>query len=564
MNLKAKHLEPILNFWKNRTIAHHRAFAFVAMFIFSESYPLSILAQNTPLITGLGAICQGDSTIYTVNNIYKTYKWSTGDTTSSVKVKAGSVYSITVTNAQNDTLKDAKTLIVNALPSAAVNGIPFVCNGRATTLVTATNYPTIKWSTGSLGQQTFVSQPATVTVTVTDANNCSAFAMIEVRDGSKPYNALKDSIKICEGDTAILDATTPYAVSYYWNIDSTRADIVVRDSGRYDVIVSTGGCVSYDTVYVLTLPPPRVNLGADTIICQGDTVTLRAEKFELYTYKWSTGATETTIKVNEEKIYGVEVSFGNCRTTDSIDVYIFNKNPGLQLDTVICTPQYSINASRRGARSYQWKSGGRDSELTASKSGTYGVLVGNGRCNVNLEYKLNFKKIPLINLGADTILCLETGANSLYLSAGVKDQANYTWQDDSALPTFAAFKTGVYSVAASNECGFGFDDIKVEVKNCYSVYVPNAFSPNDDTINEYVSVGASSDVKEIRSFSIFNRWGNMVFQAQNYPPDDSDKYGWNGRTDGKALNPDVYIYVVEFTTKSGVLLVQKGDITLMR
>jgi gliding motility-associated-like protein len=534
----------------------------VVLFLMKE--PLSILAQNTPPISGADAICQGDSTVFSVGNIYKTYKWSTGDTTPSIKIKTNGSYSITVTDAINDTFINAKMLIVNALPNANILGIPFVCNGRATTLSIVTSYPTIRWSTGSLSRETFVSLPATVSVSVTDANNCSASATIEVRDGSKPFNALPDSIKICEGDSAVLDATTTAAVSYYWNNDSLRADIVVRDSGQYNVIVSTGQCVSYDTVYVLTLPPPKVNLGVDTLICKGDTIRLKAEKFDLYTYQWTTGATSTSIRVSDEKIYGVVVSFGNCRASDSIDIGIFNKKQGLQLDTVACTPQYFINAKLSGAKTYQWKTGGRDSGITVSKSNTYNVLVGNGRCTANLDFRVRFKKAPYIDLGRDTLLCLETGANSVLLSAGVQDEAAYVWQDNSTNPTFGVFSSGKYRVYASNECGFWQDEIDINIMNCYNLYVPNAFSPNEDGNNEVLTVNTSDSVREIKSFSVFNRWGNKVFQAQNFLPNEADKNGWNGTAGGKPLNPDVYVYVVEFMTKTGVLLVQKGDVTLMR
>jgi gliding motility-associated-like protein len=564
MHQKSKHTESSVGCYGHPKTTPLRFILFIWVIIITSSGSLSILAQNTPLITGPTAICQGDSTIFTINNNYAKYKWSTGDTTKSIKIKTVGNYLVTVTNVANDTFTDAKALIINALPNATIMGVPFVCNGRATTLSILSTYPTMAWSTGSMSKETFVSSPSTVSITVTDANSCSVSSSIVIRDGSKPYNTLPDSIKICEGDSAVLDGTTPFAISYYWSNDSTRADIVVRDSGLYNVIVSTGQCVSYDTIYVLTLPPPKVNLGVDTLICKGDTLLLRAEKFELYTYKWSTGSTQPSVRVADEKIYSVEVSFGNCRATDSIDIGIFNKNEGLQLDTVVCTPQYQINAVRSGAKSYLWKVGGRDSTLTVSKSSTYGVLVGNGRCNANVEYKIRFKKTPLVNLGIDTILCLETGANSLYLSAGVKDEANYIWQDDSNLSTYAVFKSGTYSVNASNECGVGFDDIKVEIKNCYSVYIPNAFSPNDDGINETVTVNASQEVKEVKSFMIFNRWGDMVFQAQNFLPDAADKNGWDGKAGGQYLNPDVYVYVVEFITKTGILLVQNGDVTLLR
>jgi gliding motility-associated-like protein len=559
-----KYIKIIFAFFKRGILAYAGYNLWLWVLFFIMPSPLSILAQNIPQIDGAMAICQGDSVIFSVNSTYKTYKWSTGDTTPSIKIKTSGSYSITVTDAMNDSFVNAKTLIINALPNANILGIPFVCNGRATTLSVSTSYPTMRWSTGSLARETFVLQPTTVSVTVTDANNCSAFSSIEVRDGTKPFNALPDSIKICEGDSAILDATTTAAVSYYWNNDSLRADIVVRDSGRYNVIVSTGQCVSYDTVYVLTLPPPKVNLGIDTLICKGDTIRLEAEKFDLYTYKWTTGATTTAIRVAEENIYGVEVTFGNCRATDSIGIGIFNKKQGVQLDTVVCTPQYFINAKLSGAKTYQWKTGERDSGLTVSKSNTYNVLVGNGRCTVNLDYKIRFKQIPTVNLGPDTILCLETGANSLLLSAGVNEEADYVWQNDSNLPTFSVLKSGTYGVNASNECGVGFDDIKVEIKKCYSVFVPNAFSPNDDGINELALVYASSEVKEVKSFLIFNRWGDLVFEAQNFLPDAAQNNGWNGMVSGKRLNPDVYVYVVEFVTNTGFLLMQKGDVTLMR
>jgi gliding motility-associated-like protein len=559
-----KYKYSIFSFFERQKAKYTHFSNSLCLVLFLGGYPLSILAQNTPLISGSAAICQGDSTIFSVDNIYKTYKWSTGDTTPSIKIKTSGAYSITVTDALNDTFENAKTLIVNALPNASIMGTPFVCNGRATTLSILTSYPIMKWSTGSLAKETFVSQPSTVSLMITDANNCSASSSIVIRDGTKPFNALPDSIKICEGDSAILDATTTAAVSYYWNNDSLRADIVVRDSGQYNVIVSTGQCVSYDTVYVLTLPPPKVNLGVDTLICKGDTIRLKAEKFDLYTYKWTTGATTTSIRVSDEKIYGVVVSFGNCRASDSIDIGIFNKKQGVQLDTVACTPQYFINAKLSGAKTYQWKTGGRDSGITVSKSNTYNVLVGNGRCTANLDFKVRFKKAPYIDLGRDTLLCLETGANSVLLSAGVQDEAAYVWQDNSTNPTYGVFHSGKYRVYASNECGFWQDEIDINIMNCYNLYVPNAFSPNEDGNNEVLTVNTSDSVREIKSFLVFNRWGDMVFQAQNFLPNEADKNGWNGMAGGKPLNPDVYVYVVEFVTKTGVLLVQKGDVTLMR
>jgi hypothetical protein len=157
-----KYKECCFAFYNVQRAIDSRFIILLWMILFSGGYPLSILAQNTPPINGASTICQGDSTIFSVENIYKTYKWSTGDTTSSIKIKTGGSYAITVTDTANDTFKNAKTLIVNALPNANILGIPYVCNGRATTLSILTSYPTMKWSTGSMSKETFVSQPSTI------------------------------------------------------------------------------------------------------------------------------------------------------------------------------------------------------------------------------------------------------------------------------------------------------------------------------------------------------------------------------------------------------------------
>lgn len=526
---------------------------------FAGTYPLSINAQ----ITGKTAICFGDSARWTAAASSK-YLWSTNDTTQNIFFKKAGKYFVTLTDALGKTTVDSNILIVNSLPNAQIIGFPYVCGGRSTTLSVASNFPIINWSTNEKTQQIFVNLPSTISVNVVDANNCVASSSVIVRDGSKAYNTLPDSIKICAGDSAVLNASTPFAQSYYWNTDDTTASLVVRDSGKYNVIVSTGQCVNYDTVYVLVLPPPQVNIGADTLICKGDTITLKAESTELYTFKWTDGSTKSTIQVEKEGIYGVVATFGNCRASDSINVGFFNKLEGRQLDTVICTPQYILAPKLPGAKTFKWKIGSTEPTLTASKSGSYAVLISNGKCYADISFDLRFKKTPSVFLGNDTILCSETGAKSIVLTAGVKGEANYLWQDDSNTSTFIALKTGQYRVLASNECGQGSDSVDITIHDCFPVFVPNAFSPNGDAINETVQVYASPEIVKIKSYNIFDRWGNQVFYSHDFTPTDSPVNAWDGRMSGKLLNPGVFVYVVIFETKSGLIVTQSGDVTLIR
>ncbi len=533
--------------------------------------PLSVLVIFMPnlfaqmvLINGTNAICQGDSTILTGVDGYSSYLWSTGATTQSIKVGSANTYSITVTDAQNRAFNDSKTLTVNPLPNPYISGVPYVCNGRSTSLVVEGNYRAVQWSTGERTNTIMANSPATFTATVTDYNACVGNASITVRDGSKPYNTLPDTIKLCQGDSSLLDATTTAAISYYWNTDDTTATLWVSDSGRYNVIVSTGQCVSYDTVRVLLLPPPVVNLGIDTAICNGDTMILRAEKSPLYTYKWSDGSAQPTLEVKNENIYSVEVTFGNCRASDTIDVAIFDKKQGLVLDTVVCTPQYRIDGKLRGAKIYKWNLGSTDSTLVVSKSGVYNLLANNRKCFVNQNFNIRFKKTPVVELGKDSIVCTELSNKSVLLVSGPKDESSYIWQDNSTMNTLQAKASGIYTVVAKNECGETSDAVKIDFKNCYDIFIPSVFSPNDDGVNEKFQLFPSENVAKFNQFSIFDRWGNVVFTASEFNQNEVEKYTWDGRFNGKLLPPDVFVYFVEFTTTDGKILIKKGDVTLMR
>lgn len=534
--------------------------------VFMLCIPLSIANLNaqTTLINGASSICQGDSTTYSVATGYASYRWSTGATSNTVRVGSAATYSVTVTDTQGMTFTDSKTLTINSLPFPIISGVPYVCNGRSTSLIVETDYRAYQWSTGERINTVMVNSPSTISVTVTDYNSCVGSSSVTVRDGSQPYNTLPDTVKICAGDSTLLDATTNAAISYYWNTDDTTASLWVSDSGRYNVIVSTGQCVSYDTVRVLVLSPPMVNLGIDTAICKGDTLILKAEKSPLYTYRWSDGSTQSTLSVKDENIYSVEVSFGNCRASDTIDIAIFDRVQGVLLDTVVCTPQYVINGRTRGGTIYKWNVGSSDTSLTVNKTGVYNLIANNGKCFVNRDYKVRFKKQPYVELGKDSIVCTELGNKAVLLYGGVQGEADYTWQDNSTMHTLQAKQSGVYTVVARNECGEASDALRIDFKTCYDVFIPSVFSPNEDGVNERFQLFPSENVAKFNLFSIFDRWGNMVYASSEFDRNEVEKHTWDGRFNGKLLTPDVFVYYIEFTTTDGKTLMKKGDVTLLR
>ncbi len=107
------------------------------------------------------------------------------------------------------------------------------------------------------------------------------------------------------------------------------------------------------------------------------------------------------------------------------------------------------------------------------------------------------------------------------------------------------------------------DTVSYLVKKDRNIYIPNAFSPNGDGKNDSFVIYGGKDVLEVRTFKVFSRWGELLIQHNNFPPNDF-AYGWDGKMNREDLNSNVYIYYVEVIFLDGQLEVYQGDITLVR
>jgi gliding motility-associated-like protein len=96
----------------------------------------------------------------------------------------------------------------------------------------------------------------------------------------------------------------------------------------------------------------------------------------------------------------------------------------------------------------------------------------------------------------------------------------------------------------------------------FDVYIPNVFSPNGDDKNDIVTVYADENVRRVVYLEIFDRWGNMVFKASDFPPNDP-AFGWDGTFRNIPMNPAVFAYVAKVELINGVQVPYK-DITLIR
>jgi gliding motility-associated-like protein len=125
--------------------------------------------------------------------------------------------------------------------------------------------------------------------------------------------------------------------------------------------------------------------------------------------------------------------------------------------------------------------------------------------------------------------------------------------------------TTTYRVTIVNENGCDdFAEIRVEIDKDRKVYIPNAFSPNDDGDNDLFMIYASEiGIKQINYFQVYSRWGEMIYQAENFQPNDPAN-GWGGLFRGEMMNPGVFVYWAEVEFVDGFKGFYKGDVTLFR
>ena len=108
-----------------------------------------------------------------------------------------------------------------------------------------------------------------------------------------------------------------------------------------------------------------------------------------------------------------------------------------------------------------------------------------------------------------------------------------------------------------------FIQVIVVVEKNYNIYVPSGFSPNGDGINDFFTLYATDNVKEVRSFQLFDRWGEQVYYRESLDIS-NENLGWDGIFNGRKMNPGVYLYQFEVEFFDGFIEFKKGDFTLVR
>jgi len=106
-------------------------------------------------------------------------------------------------------------------------------------------------------------------------------------------------------------------------------------------------------------------------------------------------------------------------------------------------------------------------------------------------------------------------------------------------------------------------ELNIVVVPAPHIYIPNTFTPNGDGLNDFFMLYSNDRVESILQLSIFDRWGDHIFEGQNLNPNETGA-GWDGTFKGKKMNPGIFVYYFRILMKDGTTMTKYGDITMLK
>jgi gliding motility-associated-like protein len=548
-----------------------------------------VVIVNTSLtISTTGAeICNGFSAIVSASGagIGGTYAWNIGTGQSqNVTPVTTTTYYVTGTDVLGCTGTGYAVVVVNQLPSVSVLG-KTICYGTSTTLTAnpsggSGTYLSYVWTPGPLNGKTVNVTPlvnTTYYVTLTDSKGCTATTTVSVIVSPQMFASITKIDATCGlpnasatvAGTGGIPFTTGAPYTYLWSPGSYATDIISNVlSGPYSVTLTDAvGCTVTATTTILDTPPVTLSTSQTPTNCfpTGTACANVLTGTPPYTYIWSTVPPQNTQCATNIDSGPCTVTVVDSKGCSAIaNVVVLVNNP-LSITTTT-TPEHcdqmdgTATANPAGGNpalgpyTYLWDNGGTTKTIIDLAQGSYCVTVLYGSCIISkcatvlekLGPKADFTYTP-------AVLDIFENTTALFddlSTPGGQPIVQWHWDfdDDNStadirLPIHTYKAVGTYTVCLkvtdSENC---VDSIckPIIVRDIFTVYIPNAFSPNKDLLNEgFIPQGYRIDPNNF-TMMIFNRWGEEIYKTNDLSK------SWNGRfqNTGDVVQVGVYVYRV--------------------
>jgi gliding motility-associated-like protein len=503
-----------------------------------------------------------------------------------------------------------------ALPVPVISGSPMLCAGttgtyaaqavqgntynwtvNSGTLNNAPNQPTanITWSMSSAG---------TVSLTQTNPYGCSATQTLNVSLVTMAPPVVTGSATACQFSTLSYSVTPVPGSTYQWfivggNIQGSTASpsisVTWTSSGLGNLrLVETNsfGCVQTYSLPVSLLERSVPVLNGSGTACTGSTYTYTASQAPNTSYSWnvaggsvvaSNGSNSIQVRWGTGSSHSVSLTAVNtlsgCDTTLTLPVWVAGiEPPVVQASSTSGCPPFTVTFTGNNPAPGQWYewsfgdsfySGSANPTHTFEDPGVFQLVLvthsANG-CSDTATATITVYNKPDASftqnfvdesyyVGEDTLRVTNTstGATHYLWTFGTADTSNafepayrYKLAGEYPIELFAFSAEGCMDTASS----------LIHVKTREHLYVPTAFSPNGDNINDYFFV-LSQNISSLK-IMIFNRWGKLFYSSEDV------HFRWDGTCDGNQVQNGVYAYILTARGENGADYKLNGTITLVR
>lgn len=390
-----------------------------------------------------------------------------------------------------------------------------------------------------------------------------------------------------------IDSSTSYwdtIRTWEWTYDGNTSTLsspsyTINTPGTYPItlkVTDGWGCFGVLGSTMIVNPPPDVTASHDTVVCLTDPATLVG--YGASTYTWSPPGTLTCLTCNPTlatpavpttyTVTGTDANgcVDSATVTVGLRTHTISKAWG---DTAVCEG-VTVQLFDTGGTSYLWlPPTGLNSNTIYNPLATppyttiYTVIARLGSCIPDTNtVTLTIWPLPKVDAGPDQRLVAGSIAQ---LQATGTDIATYKWWPGETLscteclgPVASMTMNTTYYIDVASDKGCRNSDSVRILLYCDNsmVFLPNVFTPNGDGQND-IFYPRGMGIKTIKSFRVYNRWGEMMFEREDVGLNDAAN-GWDGSHKGDNPRPDVYVYVIEGVCYTGEDVHIKGDVTLVK
>ncbi len=581
---------------------------------FVKVYPVFIPDFNFGF--NVADTCQGfptvlqDATITTSGNV-TAWNWDFGDGTSSNQANPVKTYAaagsfditLTVENARGCKGSSTKKATIFPKPDADFSASA-VCINQPTVFTDASSISggsivTYDWSFDNIGTSTAHSPvfafpttgSKTIRLALVSDKGCVDTLVKTVAVNPLPIvNATPKLVNLCPGKTAQLLANG--GTTYVWfpssGLDNASLPNPVLTAGDTSItytvqVTDANGCINKDSIRLEIYPLPTIEAGSDTSVCLSagsfrDSVMLVATGGVTYVWSPATGLSDATVfnpvsrPLANTTYYVTGTDLNGCSNIDSVNVYFLDPNLNLILEDEkpICVGQEgTVTVVDQGSSAYLWMPANYVSnptifnpKFTPPVTTDYVLRITNYCYTKTDTVTISVLDLPEVEAGNDTSIYRDL---PVFLNGTTTGSEYYWFPGDNVVSPFNVStlaypeKSQWYYLYALNRAGcVAVDSMFVTVVPFTQLLLPTGFSPNGDGVNDVFRIVRSLNIKELKWFRVFNRWGQLVFETNRV------EAGWDGQFKGEPQPLSTYVWTLRAITKDGEEINESGNVTLVR